>query len=146
MSSQPSVKEAIKDSHTVFLVTTPDFMSGQGSQELTHGKNVADAAKEVGVQQLIYSSLLHVTEETNGRLKHVLHFDMKADVERYIRSSGIPSTFILPGYFMSNYISMQMLKKGEDGVYTLAYPVGDKAQFPLIDTETDLGKFISSHS
>ncbi|KAF2194410.1 NAD(P)-binding protein [Zopfia rhizophila CBS 207.26] len=142
MSSKTSLAEAIKGSHTIFLVTTPDFMSGQASQELTHGKNVADVAQEAEVQHVIFSSLLHVTEATNGRLKHVLHFDMKADVERYIRSKGLSSTFILPGYFMSNFTALQMLKKGEDGVYTLVYPVGDKAEFPLIDTESDIGKYV----
>lgn len=139
MGSKSSLVEAIKGSHTVFLVTTPDFMSGQPSQELIHGKNVADVALEAGVQHLIFSSLLHVTEATNGRLKHVLHFDLKADVERYIRSIGLPSTFIFPGYFMSNFTALQMLKKGEDGVYTLAYPFTEKAEFPLIDTESDIG-------
>ena len=141
MSSKSSLAEAIKGSHTVFLVTTPDFMSGQPSQELVHGKNVADVAQEAGVQHLIFSSLLHVRETTNGRLKHVLHFDMKADVERYIRSTGLPSTFVLPGYFMSNFTALQMLKKGDDGVYTLAYPVNSKAEFPLLDTAPDIGEY-----
>lgn len=139
MSSKDSLAKALEGSHSVFLVTTPDFMSGGPSQELNHGKNVADVAESSGVQHLIFSSLLHVTDETNGRLKHVEHFDMKADVERYIRTKNVPSTFILPGYFMSNFTALQMIKKGEDGVYSLAYPVSDKAKFPLIDTESDIG-------
>ncbi|KAI8684879.1 NmrA domain-containing protein [Fusarium keratoplasticum] len=142
MSSKETLTAALKDSHTVFLVTTPDFMSAGGSQELPHGKNVADVASDLGVKHLIYSSLLHVTETTGGRLKHVVHFDDKAEVERYIRSKGIPSTFVLPGYFMSNFTALQMIKKGDDGVYSLAYPVGDKAKFPLIDTPSDLGKYV----
>ncbi|KAI5919192.1 hypothetical protein F4810DRAFT_688749 [Camillea tinctor] len=142
MNSKPSLSDAIKGSHTVFLVTTPDFMSGGPSKELEHGKNVADVAKEAGVQHLIFSSLLHVTKETNGRLKHVEHFDMKADVESYIRSKDIPSTFVLPGYFMTNFTALQMMRKGEDGVYSLAYPVGEKAKFPLIDIESDIGKYV----
>ncbi|UPK97988.1 hypothetical protein LCI18_008923 [Fusarium solani-melongenae] len=142
MSSKETLTAALKDSHTVFLVTTPDFMSGSGSQELPHGKSVADVASDLGVKHLIYSSLLHVTETTGGRLKHVVHFDDKASVERYIRSKGIPSTFVLPGYFMSNFTALQMIKKGGDGVYSLAYPVGDKAKFPLIDTPSDLGKYV----
>ncbi|TXC00271.1 hypothetical protein FocTR4_00013678 [Fusarium oxysporum f. sp. cubense] len=140
MNSKASLADALKGSHTVFLVTTPDFMSGGGTQEQTHGKNVADVSSDVGVKYLIYSSLLHVTEATNGRLSHVVHFDDKAEVERYIRSKSIPSTFVLPGYFMSNFTALQMIKKGEDGVYSLAYPVGDKAKFPLVDTESDIGK------
>ncbi|KAL2675392.1 hypothetical protein Neosp_011576 [[Neocosmospora] mangrovei] len=142
MSSKETLTAALKDSHTVFLVTTPDFMSGDGSQELPHGKNVADVASDLGVKHLIYSSLLHVTETTGGRLKHVVHFDDKAEVERYIRSKDIPSTFVLPGYFMSNFTALQMIKKGDDGVYSLAYPVGNKAKFPLIDTPSDLGKYV----
>ncbi|KAJ4297510.1 hypothetical protein N0V90_005402 [Kalmusia sp. IMI 367209] len=142
MSSKASLTEAIRGSHTVFLVTTPDFTSGQPGQELVHGKNVADVAKELGVQHLIFSSLLHVTDTTQGRLKHVIHFDQKAEVERYIRSIGIPSTFVLPGYFMSNFTSFGMLRKGDDGTYALAYPVGEKARFPLIDIESDMGKFV----
>ncbi|OBT51940.1 hypothetical protein VE04_06437 [Pseudogymnoascus sp. 24MN13] len=141
MNSRSSLAEALRGSHSVFLVTTPDFMSGD-SQELTHGKNVADVAHEAGIKHLIFSSLLHVTDITNGRLKHVLHFDMKADVERYIRSKGLPSTFILPGYFMSNFTALQMLKKGDGGVYTLVFPVTSEAKFPLIDTEADIGKYV----
>lgn len=139
MSSKASLAEAVNGSDTVFLVTSPDFMSGGGTQEQLHGKNVADVAAEAGVKHLIHSSLLHVTETTNGRLKHVVHFDDKAEVERYIRSKGIPSTFVLPGYFMSNFTALQMIKKGEDGVFNLVYPVSDKAKFPLIDTSSDIG-------
>ncbi|EXK34574.1 hypothetical protein FOXG_13581 [Fusarium oxysporum f. sp. lycopersici 4287] len=142
MNSKASLADALKGSHTVFLVTTPDFMSGGGTQEQTQGKNVTDVSSDVGVKYLIYSSLLHVTEATKGRLSHVVHFDDKAEVERYIRSKSIPSTFVLPGYFMSNFTALQMIKKGKDGVYSLAYPVGDKAKFPLVDAESDIGKFV----
>ncbi|KAJ4182269.1 hypothetical protein NW759_017145 [Fusarium solani] len=112
------------------------------SQELAHGKKVADVAKEEGVQHLIYSSLLYVTDSTNGRLRHILHFDIKADVVRYIRAKGISSTFVLPGYFMTNFNAFQMLRKGEDRVYNLYYPVSEKAPFPLFDAEADIGKYI----
>ncbi|PTB36159.1 uncharacterized protein TrAFT101_000125 [Trichoderma asperellum] len=141
MDSKDSVLQAVTGSHTVFLVTTPDFTGGD-SKELVHGKNVTDACQETGVQHLIFSSLLHVTDTTNGRLTHVPHFDMKAEVERYIRSKDIPSTFLLPGYFMSNYTALQLIRKGDNGEYTLAYPVSDKAMFPLIDIEADMGKYV----
>ncbi|KAH0435091.1 NmrA family transcriptional regulator [Colletotrichum camelliae] len=139
MASKASLADAIKGSDTVFLVTTPAFMSGGGTEEQLNGKNVADVvASEAGVKHLIYSSLLHVTDTTNGRLKHVVHFDDKAEVERYIRAKGIASTFVLPGYFMSNFTALQMIRKGEDGVFSLAYPVGEGARFPLVDTESDI--------
>ncbi|KAH3161880.1 hypothetical protein KXW84_007658 [Aspergillus fumigatus] len=65
-------------------------------------------------------------------------------VEQYIRSTGVPATFVLPGYFMSNYPEVGMLRKGEDGVYNLAYPVGQNAKFPLVDIEADMGKYVAA--
>ncbi|EGY20860.1 uncharacterized protein VDAG_02384 [Verticillium dahliae VdLs.17] len=144
LSSADSVAAAIAGSHTVFLVTSPDFFNPSASPELAQGKIVADAAADAKVDHLIYSSLLHVTAETKGRLTHVVHFDQKAEVEAYIRAKSIPSSFILPGYFMSNYTVSQMLRKGEDGTYTLAYPVSAEARFPLIDAEADTGKYVAA--
>lgn len=143
MTSKASIADAIAGSHTVFLVTTPNFMHPESDDELVQGRNVADAAKDAGVKHLIFSSLLNVTKLSDGRLKHVLHFDRKAEVEEYIRGTGTPSTFVLPGYFMSNYTALGMIKQDEDGTYTLAYPVSSKAQFPLIDAEADLGMMLS---
>lgn len=139
MNSKESLVQALQGSHSVFLVTTPDWGNAGSDAELVHGKNVADAAKEAGVQHLIFSSLLNVTETSGGWLKHVPHFDHKAKVEEYIRSIGVPATFVLPGYFMTNYTVFGMLRKGDDGVYNLAYPVGKDAQLPLIDIASDMG-------
>jgi uncharacterized protein YbjT (DUF2867 family) len=141
MNSKESLSQALKGSHSVFLVTTPDWGNADSDAELVHGKNVANAAKETGVQHLIFSSLLNVTKTSGGKLTHVPHFDHKAEVEQYIRSIGVPSTFVLPGYFMTNYTVLGMLRKGDDGVYNLAYPVGKDAQFPLIDIASDMGMF-----
>ncbi|KAL2849446.1 hypothetical protein BJY01DRAFT_210602 [Aspergillus pseudoustus] len=143
MTSVNSLVQALTGSHSVFLVTTPTFTENS-DLELTQGKNVADAAKKAGVQHLIYSSLLNVTETTGGRLKDVPHFDHKAEVEKYIRSLGVPASFVLPGYFMSNYSSIGMIRKGEDGVFNLAYPVSEDSKFPLIDIDADMGKYVAT--
>ncbi|OJJ85961.1 NmrA/HSCARG family protein [Aspergillus glaucus CBS 516.65] len=143
MDSTASLLDAVRGSHTVFLITTP-WGEGEGGPEveLTHGTNVTNAAKEASVEHIIYSSLLNVTETSGGRLTHVPHFDLKEKVERYIRSSGVPATFVLPGYFMSNFAAFGMIRKGDDGVYNLAYPVTNNAKFPLVDVPEDLGKFV----
>lgn len=138
MSSKSSLLEVINGSHTVFLVTNY-WESAKKEVEVSQGKNVTDAAKEAGVSHLIFSSLLHAGRVTNGRLSGLPHFDGKAEVEDYIRASGVPATFVLAGYFMSNY--EQMIQKGEDGSYTLAYPVGPEAKFPLIDI-SEIGRRI----
>ncbi|EKG19207.1 NmrA-like protein [Macrophomina phaseolina MS6] len=141
LSSKPSLNDALKGSHTVFLVTNY-WETGKPEVELNQGQNVADVSKELGVQHLIFSTLLHVTETSGGRLKHVPHFDGKAEIERYIRESGVPCSFFLPGYFMSNYKGQ--LREGDDGVVTLSYPVSSKAKFPLVDVAEDTGKFVKA--
>jgi uncharacterized protein YbjT (DUF2867 family) len=138
LNSVDSLTAALKGSHTVFLVTNY-WETANGDIEYAQGKNVTDVAKDVGVSYLIFSSLPHVTDESKGRLTHVPHFDSKANIERYIRASGIPSTFVLPGYYMSNYT--QMLTKAADGSYQLFYPVdGKKTKFPLFDAAQDTGE------
>jgi uncharacterized protein YbjT (DUF2867 family) len=137
MNSKDSILEAIKGSTSVFLVTN-FWETADPKVEKAQGEAVADAAKEAGVKQIIFSSLLNVTEITGGRLAHVLHFDGKANIEKYIRATGLLSTFVLPGYYMSNY--HQMLRKGDDGSYGLAYPVGKDSKFPLFDAAEDMGK------
>jgi uncharacterized protein YbjT (DUF2867 family) len=109
--------------------------------EYSQGKNVADVSKAVGVSHLIFSSLHHVKEQTNGRLINVPHFDSKANVEKYIRASGVGCSFILPGYYMSNFT--QMLNHAADGSYQLFYPVSNEAKFPLFDAAQDTGKAYS---
>lgn len=143
MSSQEAVAPALKDAHTVFLVT--NFWETMSKDvEVGHGKTVTDAAKAAGVQHLIFSSLINVTKVTKGRLSHVKHFDGKAEVEDYIRASGIPCSFVLAGAFMQNFLQ-QNIQKNEDGSYTIAmasHPT--KAQFPMFDAAEDTGKFVKA--
>ncbi|KPM43777.1 hypothetical protein AK830_g2806 [Neonectria ditissima] len=139
LNSVESLTAALKGSHTVFLVTNY-WETANGDVEFGQGKNVTDVAKDVGVSYLIFSSLHNVTEESKGRLTKVPHFDSKAKIEKYIRASGIPSTFVLPGYYMSNFT--QMITKGADGSYQLFYPVDGKSKFPLFDAAKDTGLFV----
>ncbi|OKL64446.1 hypothetical protein UA08_00194 [Talaromyces atroroseus] len=125
LNSKESLTKVIAGSDSVFLVTTPAWGIEGSDAELVHGKNVADVVKETGVQHFIFSSLLNITKEFGGRLKHVPYFDQKAQVEH-------------------NYTQFGMLRKGDDGVYTLTCPVSKDTRFPLIDITNDLGKFVAA--
>lgn len=139
MSSQESLASAVKGAHTVFVVTN-FWESRSAAIELAQGKAVTDACKVAGVQHLIFSSLLNITDISQGRLPNISHFDGKADIEKYIRQSGVPATFVLPGMFMSGFISM--FRKNDDGVYALTLPVsGETAKIPLLDAGADMGKY-----
>ncbi|KAH6867794.1 hypothetical protein B0T10DRAFT_541803 [Thelonectria olida] len=142
MSSAELAAPAVKDAHTVFLVTN-FWESSSDDVEISQGKAVADASKAAGVQHLIFSSLINTTEASGGRLPNISHFVGKSKVEKYIRDSGVPASFVLPGFFMSNMFTM--INKGEDGNYTLALPVSpEKAQIPLFDVGSDTGKFVKA--
>lgn len=142
MSSVEQAAPAVKDAHTVFLVTN-FWEKGDAQVEIDQGKAVTDASKAAGVKHLIFSSLINTTEASQGRLSHITHFDGKSKIADYIRQSGVPATFVLPGFFMSNLL--ESIRKGEDGNYSFALPVsGDKAQVPLFDAAEDTGS--SSHS
>ncbi|EPE03009.1 hypothetical protein F503_08623 [Ophiostoma piceae UAMH 11346] len=141
MNSVESLAKALVGTDVVFIVTNY-WETKDGDVERQQGKNVTDAANQAGVSHVIFSTLYNVTEETKGRLTHVPHFDSKADVAKYIRASGLNYTFVLPGYYMSNFT--RMLAKNDDGSYTLYYPVGDKAKFPLYDAASDSGLFVKA--
>ncbi|OOF97626.1 hypothetical protein ASPCADRAFT_206405 [Aspergillus carbonarius ITEM 5010] len=141
MSSVESALPAVQGADTVFFVTN-FWETMSRDTEVAQGKAVTDASKKAGVKHLIFSSLRNVTEISNGRLPNVSHFDGKAEIEQYIRASGVPATFVLAGLFMSNFF--QMLNKQGD-TYTLAWPVDvDKAQVPLFDVAGDTGKFVKA--
>lgn len=141
-SSPSTLRAAVEGSHTVFLVT--NFWETMNKDtEVAQGKAVADACKEAGVKHLIFSSLRSISEVTGGKLPHVSHFDGKAEIEQYIRDSGIPATFVLAGMFMQG-LSGGMIKKNDD-VYMLALPIDpEKAKIPVFDVEEDTGKYVKA--
>ena len=134
-----SLKKAIQGSYGVFAVTNY-WEKMDAELEVRQGKAIADVCKEEGVQHLIWSSLPNVTEMSKGKLTHVYHYDSKAAVEQYIRDIGIPATFVMPGFFMSN-IPGNNLRQGEDGKYMLAMAMPESAPVPLWAPELDTGKF-----
>ncbi|KAH7009871.1 hypothetical protein EDB80DRAFT_573857 [Ilyonectria destructans] len=142
MSSADALAPAVSGAHTVFVVTN-FWETFSADTEIAQGKAVTDASKAAGVQHLIFSSLLNTTEISGGKLPNISHFDSKAKVEEYIRSSGVPASFVLPGLFMSNLF--EWFKKNDQGGYTIALPVSpEKAQIPLLDANRDTGKFVAA--
>ncbi|KAF8253672.1 putative NmrA family transcriptional regulator [Wilcoxina mikolae CBS 423.85] len=141
LNNKHSLITAISGSHSVFAVTN-FWETISKSTEIQQGRNIADVSAETGVEHLIWSTLPHVTKLTEGKLPNVPHFDGKAEVDEYIRNLGIPMTSFVPGFYMSNLPGM--MPKGEDGTYTLSWPVPGSTKFPLFSPGDDTGKFVSS--
>lgn len=136
MASYEDVAKAVDGAHTVYLVT--NFWETMSAKpEILQGKIVSDACKEAGVKHLIFSSLINASKATEGRLVNITHFDGKAEVEEYIRESGVPASFVMLGIFMSELLSM--IRKQEDGSFILPIPLSPKAVAPFIDAGADTG-------
>ncbi|KAK2728971.1 hscarg protein [Colletotrichum kahawae] len=101
LNNKDSLVKAFKGSYAVFAVTKY-WESLDMQVEIQQGKNIADASKETDIEFLIWSSQLNIKKLSNGVLSNLYHFDSKAIVEEYIRELGIPATFFLPGFYMSN--------------------------------------------
>ncbi|KAM3915973.1 nmrA-like family domain-containing protein 1 [Leptodactylus fuscus] len=106
------------------------------------GKRVADLAKYLDLQIVIFSGLENVKKLTEGKLE-VAHFDGKGEVEEYFREIGVSMVSVrLPCYYenLLAYFKPQKNKKSEG--YSLALPMGDD---PLDGMSvTDLGCVVVS--
>lgn len=66
MDDKSSLTSALKDAYAVWAVTNYwDHMDAE--REVQQGKNVVDAAQEVGIKHLVFSTLFNITErKTNS--------------------------------------------------------------------------------
>ncbi|KAI0198340.1 NMRAL1 protein [Astrocystis sublimbata] len=135
-----SLIEALAGSDTVYAVTNYwEYLDMKREEQ--QGRNIADAAKAVGVKHLIFSTLLDITKLTDGKLSRVYHFDSKAHAAEYVRSLGIPATFFMPGFYMPNIPGGMLSQRGENWVLSL--PIAASSPIPLYDP-ADTGKYVKA--
>ncbi|TLD29075.1 hypothetical protein PspLS_04187 [Pyricularia sp. CBS 133598] len=143
MDDKESVSKAVAGSHTVFSVTNY-WEKKSKDVEIQQGKNIADAAKEAGVQHFIWSTLINVTDLSKGKLTKVYHFDSKAEVDDYVRSLGLPTTFFLAGWYVSNFDApMWFCQTGPDNAWTFSIPAPSTSPVPVYDVR-DTGKYVKA--
>ena len=136
-----SLQQALKQAHTVFILTTTPDGAEAKEIEIKQGKLIADAAVAAGAQYLIFSSA-SPAKKISG--KDVDIFDAKADIEDYIRGLKVKSAFYHPGFFMENFRgNSQPRATDEPGVYRIANIPANETRIPLLDTAADTGKFIA---
>jgi uncharacterized protein YbjT (DUF2867 family) len=140
-----SLKKAFAGAHGVFAVTN-FWEHFSAEKEKAQAKNIADAAKAAGVKHVIWSTLEDTRQFMSADDKRmpllqekyrVPHFDAKAEANAFF--SGVPSTMLITSFYWDNLFMFGLApKKGDDGVYAWAFPMGN-AKLAGIAGE-DIGK------
>ena len=142
-----SLERAFAGAYGAFCVT---FFWAHFSpeKELAEAAAMAQAAKQAGLQHVIWSTL----EDTRqwvpvgddrmptlmGQYK-VPHFDAKGEANHLFTDAGVPTTFLLTSFYWDNLIHFGMgPKKGSDGTLVFTLPMDDK-KLPGIAAE-DIGR------
>ncbi|EJD46337.1 NAD(P)-binding protein [Auricularia subglabra TFB-10046 SS5] len=128
---------AYQGADAVFGLTVPS------DDEVTQGKNMADAAKAAGVRHFVWSGLESVQRRTKGEMS-AKFFDDKALVSDYIASIGLPATILLLGAFMENYVYFPgYCTVDEDSTIVLTMGPGlSNIKFPMLRAEKDTGEAV----
>jgi len=120
-----TVKKAIAGSEGIFGVTNfwdPSNHPNNGKAEIQMGKNLVDAAKEVGIKFFVFSSLPSAKNFSNGKYIHVDHCESKYEIEEYLRASGVPNATLYTSWFAENLWNLGSLQKTPEGNYLIAIP------------------------
>lgn len=142
-----SLQRAFHGAYGAFCVT---FFWAHFSpeKEFDEAKAMATAAKQAGVEHVIWSTLEDTRQwvplsDTRmptlmGKYK-VPHFDAKGEANAVFTERGVPTTFLLTSFYWDNFIHFGMgPKKDADGKLAITLPMGDK-KLPGIAAE-DIGK------
>jgi len=113
--------------------------------EVKIGQALADAAKKADIQHYVFSSMPdhHAYDAAWPSLplwatKHV--------VEDYVKSIGLPATFVYTGIYNNNFTSLLYplfcMELQKDGTFVWQAPFHPDAKLPWLDAEHDVGPAI----
>jgi uncharacterized protein YbjT (DUF2867 family) len=142
-----SVKSAFAGAYGAYCVTFY-WEHFSPEKEIAHAGTMAKAAKEAGLQHVIWSTLedtrkwipLRDTRMPTLMEKYkVPHFDSKGEADHFFSDLGLPVTFLLTSFYWDNFVRSGMgPKKSPDGKLVLSLPMADK-KLPGIASE-DIGR------
>ncbi len=142
-----SVQKAFDGAYGVYCVTFY-WEHFSPEKEFAHAGTMAQAAKDAGVQHVIWSTLEDTRKWVpldDNRMPTLMakykvpHFDVKGEANRIFIDLGLPVTFLYTSFYWDNFIHFGMgPKRGADGSLAITFPLGDK-KMPGIASE-DIGK------
>jgi uncharacterized protein YbjT (DUF2867 family) len=146
--NEECLKKSMAGCTTLFLNLSPNHTNPKG--ELGQAQRVLAIAKQVGIQQVIYTSAMGTTDPT--RLQHWNSNSLvgmvvlgKKAIENEVRNAGFKYwTILRPGNFMSNFLDpLVRMYQGlvETGIFTTAFT--RETMLPMVDPN-DIGKFAAA--
>lgn len=130
MDDRPSLDRALRGVYGCFSVQVP------GEKEVQEGMELANAAKDAGVQHLVYTSVAGCDRNTG-----ISFFESKNQIEQHIRSLGNLATIVRPVYFMENFNEPRTRQSIMQGVLSL--PLSPDKRLQLISV-VDIGGIVAS--
>ena len=147
LDSPESLMKAFSGAYGAFCLTN-FWEHFSPEKELAQAKTQAQAAKDTGVQHVIWSTLEDTRKWvplTDNRMPTLMgkykvpHFDAKGEADDEFTKLGVPTTLLLTSFYWDNLIHFGMgPKKGPDGTLAFTVPMDDK-KLPGIAAE-DIGK------
>jgi len=144
-----SLERAFAGAHGAFLVTN-FWEHFSPEKEYTEAGYMAEAAKQAGVQHVIWSTLedtrrfIPLDDDRMPTLQDkykVPHFDGKGEADALFTKADVPTTFLLTSFYWENFIYFGAgPRRGADGRLALTMPMGDK-KLPGIAAD-DIGKSV----
>jgi uncharacterized protein YbjT (DUF2867 family) len=147
IDSDESLRKLLEGAYGAFFVTF-FWAHFSAEKETAEAKRLAHAAKEAGVQHVIWSTLedtrkyVPLNDDSmptlHGKYK-VPHFDGKGEGDQFFIEAGVPTTFLRASFYWDNFVYFGSgPKKGPDGKLYLTLPLDDKKMAGI--ASEDIGK------
>jgi uncharacterized protein YbjT (DUF2867 family) len=135
-----TLKAAFAGAHGVFLVTNA---WEAGRDESKQALAAVKAAKDAGVQHLIWSTLPNVETISGGKIA-VPHFTDKAKVDRIVSEAGFAyHTFVIAPFYYQNLLGAMAPQKQADGSAGWALPLDPERRVIHMGDITELGRIVA---
>ncbi|MEV0793467.1 NmrA/HSCARG family protein [Kribbella sp. NPDC050459] len=143
LDDEASIRAAFDGAYGAFVVTnywaplTPEeeAVRTRAEMELAQAETAARAARDAGVEHLVWSTLEDtrlffagrddVPSLDDGRYK-VPHFDAKGEADELFTKYGVPTTFLRTTFYFDAFTTTMPPTRNADGVLTITFPMGDQ--------------------
>ncbi|KJK08074.1 nucleoside-diphosphate sugar epimerase [Burkholderiaceae bacterium 16] len=135
-----TLKAAFAGAHGAFLVTNS---WEAGADEPRQAIAAVNAAKDAGVQHLIWSTLPNVETISRGKI-NVPHFAGKAKLEPIVSDAGFAHhTFVIAPFYYQNLLGVMAAQKQVDGTVGWALPLDPERRVFHMGDITELGRIVA---